>query len=56
MDMLWISQLSMPGLASSWHMPWPAATQAWKAWPASWVSTSTSPEVPLKLENTKGAP
>ena len=32
-----------------------AATHAAKAWPASCVSTSTSSDVPLKLEKMKGA-
>jgi hypothetical protein len=38
------------GSVSSW-----LARYHSKAWPASWVSTSTSPEVPFQLAKMKGA-
>ena len=55
MDMEWISQLSMPGFSRIMGRCFRAATHAAKAWPASCVSTSTSSDVPLKLEKMKGA-
>ncbi len=54
MLMEWVSAPSMVGqLNARTATVWLAMKSA-KAWPASWVSTSTSPEVPLKLEKIKG--
>ena len=55
MLMEWISQLSMPGSRRMEGMGCAFAIQSAKAWPASCVSTSTSPAVPLKFEKMNGS-
>ncbi len=53
MDMEWTSQASILGQTYSMGTR-SRFIQSAKAWPASWVTTSTSPWVPLKLAKMKG--
>ena len=52
MLMEWVSAVSMPIWASNGSLS--KVNQAFRAWPASWVMTSTSPAVPLKFARMKG--